>query len=175
MMLSLQTPVAATDLARVHQPLTDFVPHDLRLKGRVDISRVMLTDDQIAQFHRDGYLQGIQALSPSQVKTLLEELETVSPPHYQPHTETDLFHEYHANESNDPRNVLMHALGAWRQCPSFHDLVFHPALSVPASQLIGMPVRFFHDQLFCKPAASGGGVAWHQVRLLGREAIVSSG
>jgi ectoine hydroxylase-related dioxygenase (phytanoyl-CoA dioxygenase family) len=33
---------------------------------------------------------------------------------------------------------------------------------MPASQLLGGPVRFWHDQLFCKPARHGGVVAWHQ-------------
>jgi len=31
-----------------------------------------------------------------------------------------------------------------------------------ASQLLEGPVRFWHDQLFCKPALHGGVVAWHQ-------------
>ena len=31
-----------------------------------------------------------------------------------------------------------------------------------ASQLLGGAVRFWHDQLFCKPAKHGGVVAWHQ-------------
>jgi ectoine hydroxylase-related dioxygenase (phytanoyl-CoA dioxygenase family) len=31
-----------------------------------------------------------------------------------------------------------------------------------ASQLLGGAVRFWHDQLFCKPAQHGGVVAWHQ-------------
>jgi ectoine hydroxylase-related dioxygenase (phytanoyl-CoA dioxygenase family) len=33
---------------------------------------------------------------------------------------------------------------------------------VPASQLLTGSVRFWHDQLFCKPARHGGCVAWHQ-------------
>ena len=33
---------------------------------------------------------------------------------------------------------------------------------MPASQLLGGAVRFWHDQLFCKPAHHGGVVAWHQ-------------
>jgi len=44
----------------------------------------------------------------------------------------------------------------------FHDLLWHPAFLVPASQLLGGAVRFWHDQLFCKPAHHGGVVAWHQ-------------
>jgi ectoine hydroxylase-related dioxygenase (phytanoyl-CoA dioxygenase family) len=33
---------------------------------------------------------------------------------------------------------------------------------VPAAQLLEGSVRFWHDQLFCKPAHHGGVVAWHQ-------------
>jgi ectoine hydroxylase-related dioxygenase (phytanoyl-CoA dioxygenase family) len=58
--------------------------------------------------------------------------------------------------------VLFHALGAWRIAPGFHDLLWNPAFTVPASQLLDGPVRFWHDQLFCKPAKHGGVVAWHQ-------------
>jgi ectoine hydroxylase-related dioxygenase (phytanoyl-CoA dioxygenase family) len=41
-------------------------------------------------------------------------------------------------------------------------LLWHPGFTVPASQLLGGAVRFWHDQLFCKPARHGGVVAWHQ-------------
>ncbi len=33
---------------------------------------------------------------------------------------------------------------------------------MPAGQLLEGRVRFWHDQLFCKPAHHGGVVAWHQ-------------
>jgi ectoine hydroxylase-related dioxygenase (phytanoyl-CoA dioxygenase family) len=78
------------------------------------------------------------------------------------HPGNHLFHEYHSNESQDPNSVLFHALGAWRAAPGFHDVLWSPAFLVPASQLLGGPVRFWHDQLFCKPAHHGGVVAWHQ-------------
>jgi hypothetical protein len=73
-----------------------------------------------------------------------------------------LFYEFHSNESTDPSTVLFHALGAWRLSPGFHDLLWNPAILMPTSQLIDGAVRFWHDQLFCKPAAHGGVVAWHQ-------------
>jgi len=41
-------------------------------------------------------------------------------------------------------------------------LLWNPALTVAASQLLGGAVRFWHDQLFCKPPHHGGVVAWHQ-------------
>jgi hypothetical protein len=74
----------------------------------------------------------------------------------------DLFYEYNSNESGDPNQVLFHALGAWRIAAGFHDLLWHPAFTIPAAQLLGGAVRFWHDQLFCKPAHHGGVVAWHQ-------------
>lgn len=74
----------------------------------------------------------------------------------------ELFYEYHSNESTDPDRVLFHALGAWRVSRAFHDLLWNPAFLVPASQLLGGPVRFWHDQLFVKPSHHGGVVAWHQ-------------
>jgi ectoine hydroxylase-related dioxygenase (phytanoyl-CoA dioxygenase family) len=62
----------------------------------------------------------------------------------------------------NPERVLFHALGAWRITVGFHDLLWNPAFAMAASQLLDGPVRFWHDQLFCKPAQHGGVVAWHQ-------------
>jgi len=78
------------------------------------------------------------------------------------HPANQLFYEYHLNESTDPRKTLFHALGAWRVASGFHDLLWNPAFLMPASQLLGGPVRFWHDQIFYKPADHGGVVAWHQ-------------
>ena len=42
-------------------------------------------------------------------------------------------------------------------------MLWNPRFLVAASQLLGdKPVRFWHDQLFWKPAKTGGVVAWHQ-------------
>ena len=44
-----------------------------------------------------------------------------------------------------------------------HDVLYNPAFVMAAYQLLNdRPVRFWHDQLFCKPARHGGVVAWHQ-------------
>jgi hypothetical protein len=110
-------------------------------------------------FHENGYLSGVRVLSDEQVEQLRGELQELFDP---AHPGNALFHEYHSNESPDPSRVLFHALGAWRIKPGFHDLLWHPAFTVPASQLLDGGVRFWHDQLFCKPAQHGGVVAWHQ-------------
>ena len=73
-----------------------------------------------------------------------------------------LLYEFNSNESADPNKILFHALGAWRISPAFHDLLWHPTFVTAASQLLGGAVRFWHDQLFVKPARDGGVVIWHQ-------------
>ena len=65
------------------------------------------------------------------------------------HPGCHLFQQYHSNESTDPDRIGFHALGAWRVLPA---LRWNPAFLVPASQLLGGPVRFWHNQFFAKPA-----------------------
>jgi len=118
-----------------------------------------LSAEQLAAYERGGYVTGIQMLSDAQVNVLRDQLAELHDPS---HPGNGLFHEFHSNESKDRGTVLFHALGAWRIMPGFHDLLWNPAFTVAASQLVGGRVRFWHDQLFCKPPRHGGVVAWHQ-------------
>lgn len=119
-----------------------------------------LTDEEVNFFHENGYLPNIKLLEEWQIDVLNEELATFADPDHPSH---DLFYEFHSNESTDPNAVLFHALGAWRVSQGFHDVLWNPAFVMAASQLLdNKPVRFWHDQLFCKPARHGGLVAWHQ-------------
>ncbi len=127
--------------------------------SRDELEQYRLSDDQVAFYREHGYLAGVRVLGDEQVELLRAELAEF---YDSSHAGHELWYEYHANESADPDNVLFHALGAWRIRPGFHDLLWHPAFAVPASQLLGGAVRFWHDQLFCKPARHGGVVAWHQ-------------
>ena len=124
-----------------------------------DHDRYRLDEAQIAQFHELGYVSGIQILDEAQIEKLRSELDVFFDAEHPGH---ELWHEYHANENEDPDAVVFHALGAWRIAPGFHDLLWHPAFVTPASQLLGGSVRFWHDQLFCKPPRHGGNVSWHQ-------------
>ncbi|GAB5518230.1 MAG: hypothetical protein RhofKO_04810 [Rhodothermales bacterium] len=146
----------ALDLSTYHEPITDLFP---RPAQPAEYESFRLTDEQVAHYQREGYVSGIRVLTDAQIDTLRAELDTLFDAS---HDGNDLWHEYHSNESGDPNNVLFHALGAWRIKPSFHDALWNPAITVPASQLLGGSVRFWHDQLFCKPAQHGGVVAWHQ-------------
>jgi len=140
------------DLSLFHHPVGD-------LFGAGALDRHRLSDEQIEFYQTNGYLAGIRLLSDAQVEVLRSELNEFSKP---AGGSDPRFYEYHSNESTDPNKILFHALGAWRVATGFHDLLWNPAFLIPASQLLEGPVRFWHDQIFYKPAQHGGVVAWHQ-------------
>lgn len=145
------------DLSERHEPIGDLFPRPASAR---EWGQYRLSAGQIKFFRERGYLSGIRLLSGGQVEALRAELKVLMNPE---HEGRRLFYEYHSNESRDPSRVLFHALGAWRAAVGFHDILWHPAFTVAASQLLGgAAVRFWHDQLFCKPARRGGVVAWHQ-------------
>ena len=145
-----------TDLSQVHGFAGDLFAPPATPTAEAGWS---LTSAQIQFYREQGYLSGVRMLTEAQVEHLRTELETFSDPG---HEGNELWYEYHANESATPDTLLFHALGAWRIAVGFHDLLWNPAFTVPASQLLDGPVRFWHDQLFCKPPRHGGVVAWHQ-------------
>lgn len=144
------------DLSKHHAPVSNL----FEMAARSDEwARCKLTDEQVEFYREHGYVAGIRILTDEQIITLREELKELTDPN---HPARHLFYEYHSNESGDPDRVLFHALGAWRIKPGFHDLLWHQAVTVAASQLLEGAVRFWHDQIFAKPARHGGVVAWHQ-------------
>jgi phytanoyl-CoA dioxygenase PhyH len=145
-----------SDLSIQHLPVTNLFD---RPATRDDWKPYRLTADQIDFFNAHGYLAGLPVLNEQQISVLRDELAQLMDRNHPGH---NLFYEFHSNESTDPSTTLFHALGGWRLAPAFHDLLWHPALLMPAAQLLGGKVRFWHDQLFCKPARHGGVVAWHQ-------------
>ena len=150
------------DLSLRHQPVTDLFSGP---GTDTDRSGLQITPEQVDFYREQGFLSGLRVLTDEQVDVMCEELERFFDPD---HDGRELWYEYHTNESADPSQVLFHALGAWRIGEAFHDVLWNEAFTVPASQLLGadggssVPVRFWHDQLFCKPAQHGGVVAWHQ-------------
>ncbi len=139
------------DLSRHHETVSDF------LSLEASTTTPVLTDSEVEEFNAKGFLTGIPLLDASEVEQLRTELSTIIVGGSDPR-----WYEFHHNESDDPDSVLMHALGAWRIAPGFHDLLWHPRFVSAAEQLLGGPIRLWHDQLFCKPAGHGGAVSWHQ-------------
>ncbi|MCM4169547.1 hypothetical protein KCTC52924_00327 [Arenibacter antarcticus] len=147
----------AKDLADYHQLVSDLFNWPNREE---EWEQYKLTTNQIAHYNEYGYVSGIKLLEEWQVDVLRGELAQLMDPKHPAH---HLFYEFHSNESEDPNSVLFHSLGHWRIAKGFHDVLWNPAFVMAAHQLLeNKPVRFWHDQLFCKPALHGGVVAWHQ-------------
>lgn len=145
------------DLATFHHPIS---PEFSAGAPGWDDPAIRLSDEQIQDYQENGFVSGVNILTENQIEMLREELAAFFDPD---HPGQELWYEYHTNESPNPELVLFHALGAWRIGQAMHDILWSPAFLQPASQLLGdRPVRFWHDQLFCKPANHGGVVAWHQ-------------
>ncbi|MBC8029855.1 MAG: phytanoyl-CoA dioxygenase family protein [Pyrinomonadaceae bacterium] len=144
------------DLSTYHQPIGNLFASQ---ESDLDSKCFRLSAEQVAFYHAHGYLAGVKLLTDEQTEALRAELDQLADP---AHPGRSLFYEYNSNESGDPSRTLFHALGAWRVAPGFHDLLWSPSFTILASQLLGGPVRFWHDQIFYKPARHGGVVAWHQ-------------
>ncbi len=144
------------DLAEIHDLITDIFSWPA---NEDELNKYKLTDEQLNFYKENGYIAGIQVLNSKQIELLESELSEFIQPGYS----NDLFYEFNSNESMDSTRTLFHALGAWRISKGFHDILWNPAVVIPASQLLGdKSVRFWHDQIFYKPAKHGGVVAWHQ-------------
>jgi len=141
-----------SDLSKFHEPVG-------RAFNGGDNGGCPVSEDQASFFDANGYLAGIELLTQVQLNELRSELGELMTPKY---AHDPRFYEYHLNESTDEGKTLFHALGAWRVSPVFHDLIFFPPIVRAAERLLGGPVRFWHDQLFVKPARDGAVVAWHQ-------------
>ena len=145
------------DLSTVHALVSDIFRHP---QNPEEWEQYKLTDEQVDFFNENGYLPNVKLLDEKQIDTIKAEIEQLADVKHPGH---HLFYEFHSNESTDPSTILFHALGAWRITPGLHDVLWNPRFLVAASQLLGNePVRFWHDQLFCKPPRKGGVVAWHQ-------------
>ena len=144
------------DLSRYHHLIGNLFPAPAR---REDWNKYRLSDEQVEFFREHGYLAGVRLLNEEQIEALRNEVIHLVDP---THPGNSLFYEFNSNESADPQKILFHALGAWRIATGLHDILWHPAFTVAASQLLDGVVRFWHDQIFYKPAHHGGVVLWHQ-------------
>jgi ectoine hydroxylase-related dioxygenase (phytanoyl-CoA dioxygenase family) len=145
------------DLSQSHELIGDMFPS---VSAAEAWEKFKLSEDQVNFYNENGYLHNVKIIDESQVDKLNAELLELMDPDHPGHS---LFYEFHSNESEDPNQILFHSLGHWRITKGFHDVLWNPRFVVPACQLLGnRAVRFWHDQLFCKPAQHGGVVAWHQ-------------
>ena len=116
----------------VHEALTDAFP---RAKTAKERARWKLTDEQVDRFHQRGFLLDLPLLDASQIAELRARLN-----HIGENIDELKSRLYEVEESwqQYPDEVVLHLLGVWLVDPWFHDLVFHPGVSIPLAQLLGV-------------------------------------
>src|SRR4051812_37404581 len=118
-----------------------------------------LTGERVRFYNDNGYLAPLRLLDPAQVEDFRKRLEAMTRDDF-PRVDR-LFMPPRLKPGDKPGMIYFQ--NAWLADDAFHDLVFSPRLTTPLCQLLGTDrVRFFHDQIFYKPAHHGGIVAWHQ-------------
>ncbi len=119
----------------------------------------MLTADQIAQFHRDGFLLGPRILKDRDIQILNENVLHVIENRNHPRSPQPLLLR---NLASDHAPVWQ-IVNIHEVTPGFGWLVGNRTIAQHLSQLIpAHPIRLFHDQIQYKPAATGGVNMWHQ-------------
>ena len=143
-----------TQLQSHHEPLTDTFP------GPGEPCEWQLPEADRERFEREGHLAPLELLSMTQVDALRQRLAVIGDSLGEL---DDSLYEIEAAWRERPDATVLHFLGAWRVDELFHDLIFHPGATGPAAQLLGVErLRFWHDQVFWKPARHPGVVPWHQ-------------
>lgn len=149
--------LGTTEYKTIHRPVGNLFP---KLASEAERAGCMLSPSQLEFFAKNGFVKGPQVLNEEQIERLRESLERI-----RQGKNKRLLELYEVDEDyvRAPTQNVFHFLGAWMIDEAFHDILFHPKITVPISQLLGSrKVRMWHDQVFYKPANHPGVVTWHQ-------------
>ncbi|MBT7255661.1 MAG: phytanoyl-CoA dioxygenase family protein, partial [Planctomycetaceae bacterium] len=121
------------DLSTISQPIGKY-----STAADGNLQRFRLTKDQVNSYRKHGFVVGKESLSEEFMELLCADLDFLISPE---NANNSLWHECHLNECDSGSDVLFHALGAWRISEGFHDLLWQPAVTIPATQLLDADIR----------------------------------
>ncbi len=103
----------------------------------------VLSDAQVAQYHRDGFLYPIDVFSQEEARGFRDRLEG--------------FEEHDGRQFGKGHNFKPHLLFPWVDA-----LVRHPVVLDPVEDIIGPDIRLFHFTIWPKSPGDPAYVSWHQ-------------
>ena len=120
----------------------------------------MLTQEQIEQFHANGFLNGGQLLNDDEVETLRAEVMRA----IDERERTDIPQPISLrNMSRDESRSVWQIVNIWEASEPFRQLVGRQDVTTAIAQLTGATeLRIWHDQIQYKPPQTGGTTHWHQ-------------
>ncbi len=130
-----------------------------------------MTDEQVAKFQRDGFLNAGALLSRADVEELsaaLDEVIARGPDGFRdgqpgPVLFRDLNASGYISAGRTPAAPVWQIVNIWEASPPFRRLIHNPAIVGAISTLTGFPdLQVWHDQVQYKPPLSGGATSWHQ-------------
>ena len=127
----------------------------------------MLTQRQVEQFHRDGFLNAGAVLGDDELEELSADLDRIiakGPDGFAGDEPRPVsFRDLNSNSDAATATPVWQIVNIWEAAASFERLVYHPAIVTGISQLTGLgDLQVWHDQVQYKPAAIGGATGWHQ-------------
>jgi len=119
----------------------------------------MLTAEQIAQFHQNGFLNGEKVIGDEEVETLRAELERV----IENQDSLERKPVRIANLSGQADAPVWQIVNIWEASDAFSTLMHNRKIAEDVAQLTNASeLRIWHDQIQYKPAQIGGVNMWHQ-------------
>ncbi len=125
----------------------------------------MLTDSQVTEFHRNGFLNGGRILDDAGVQELRDELQRVLDTGPEGFPEDGprpvLFHNM--VREREPERCVWQIVNIWEVSDAYHRLIHHPFVVEAIGRLTEADeLMVWHDQIQYKPAGYGGVTSWHQ-------------
>jgi phytanoyl-CoA hydroxylase len=119
----------------------------------------MLTNEQVTQFQRDGFLLGGKVLSDETVDLLNEEVARVIRDRDAGGRQPVLCHNFARAQGQ----TVWQIVNIWEASDAFHVIIAKPNIVEEVAQLTGAKaLRMWHDQIQYKTATDGGVNMWHQ-------------
>ncbi|NKB70186.1 MAG: phytanoyl-CoA dioxygenase family protein [Candidatus Latescibacteria bacterium] len=120
----------------------------------------MLSQDQIDQYHRDGYTVAPAFLAPDRVDAILAEVEGIT--RHSSKADHDAERMEMEPDQPDAGNRVRRLYEPCSYYPLFRELSDAPALLDAVAQLLGPDLVYHYSKLNMKPAEIGSVVEWHQ-------------
>lgn len=120
----------------------------------------MLTQEQIADFHAKGFLNGGVVLSDAEVEELRDEVMRVIDERERSDIPQPVLLR---NLSSDHNAPVWQIVNIWQASKPFERLIHNYKIAEGLAELTNAKeLRIWHDQIQYKPAAIGGVNMWHQ-------------
>jgi ectoine hydroxylase-related dioxygenase (phytanoyl-CoA dioxygenase family) len=126
---------------------TSAIQHGRTPSGEAAPDRRILSGEQVARYRADGYIHIPSVLTGDEVERYRSAAAEV----------------YQRESGLDPDNAMFkQVVNIWQRDDTLRSLTLHPGLAELATQLAGIPLRIWHDQLLIKPPHNGAPTEFHQ-------------